>query len=107
MSTKSIKNLSREKKDSSKKEVMLLKQENKELRRKISRLQKQLERGIAITGADFEDEYIEDKGMDIQPVGRIICPNCLDQGEIGSYQTMTGKMIYGCKKCKKWKHRET
>ncbi len=93
--------LIRERKDSSRKEITELRQENNLLRKKISRLQKQVQRESSEISADPEPS---ESGTFTSPTS-LICPNCNENGEIGAYKTPGGATIYGCKICKKFKKR--
>jgi len=105
VSTKSIKSQIRPQRDTSRKELTALKQENKELKKKVSRLQRQVERslGFASNTSDSRDDETESE-IPLKPSG-ISCPTCGPDGEIGRYQTPGGKTLYACKKCKKFKQR--
>lgn len=105
MSTKSIRSLNREQRDTSRKEIATLKQENKQLKRTISRLQIEIEKRLSTLNDPADIQLLEEVQVEIKTTA-LKCPNCDKDGEIGSYKTMSGKIIYGCKKCKKWKHRD-
>lgn len=83
----------REKKDTNRKELTELRSENKELKRKIARLQKQVQQNQEVPGLDPEP-------IDSPPIGKSQCKYCASY-DIKVFHTPSGKAILLCGSCTK------
>jgi hypothetical protein len=91
--------------EQSKRVEAALKKENDQLRRKVKRLEKQVEQGIPMMEAELIEEEMEAKEAP-PPLPASIenqkCPLC-ESTKIACYRTPGNKVRWGCKACKKWK----
>lgn len=75
------------------KEAADYKRENKSLRKRVARLQKELDRMLQASNnmEEPQDEAVVIEGH--------VCKKCGIEGHIGTYTTPSGKTVSRCKKC--------
>ena len=89
----------RQQRETNRREAVELKSEIRNLKKQNNRLKKQLNllSDAEIAAAD----EMEATDTMSEPVQRE-CPKC-ESTDIGTWTTPTGKVLLGCRKCKKWR----
>ena len=74
-----------------------LRTENSRLRRQVSRLKKQVDQEVALRDDEDQDPTPAEAAPDQR-----CCGKC-GSYDLGSYTTPRGKVVVGCRACKKWR----
>jgi DNA repair exonuclease SbcCD ATPase subunit len=103
MPARSMQQQHRAQRDTNRKELQDVKSENRSLKKKIKRLEKQLNISESSAQEATWDAEEDENHIEIPAsASKNQCPLC-ESTDLGTFKTPGGKTLVGCKKCRKYK----